>query len=327
MEASAKLDILINRRSGTVLGHGEEQVKADLLRIFGDRVGEIRLIEGSEIASSVREWAKENAGKEGRGLIIGGGDGTVLTAAEQVMGREDITLGLLPLGTHNLFARQLGFAADFREAASQYSDVTTRPVDVGCVNGMHFLVGVLLGDNCANYYVGREEWRDKKRMPALKKFFSMAVGVFGGRRTSLEISTNDSIGATVVSEERGCAFAVTNNVLEPRATTHSDLANVKAIIENVFAKGDQSDGQLAFYSFRGGIHNVLAILNKVRKGSWTRHSSVSSRVATEMTIDDPKRAPGAVGKISMVLDGEPKETTFPVKVSLVRHGLQFFQPR
>ena len=50
-------------------------------------------------------------------LIVGGGDGTISAAASAIAGTETM-LGIMPLGTLNHFARDLGIPAGFGEAAA-----------------------------------------------------------------------------------------------------------------------------------------------------------------------------------------------------------------
>jgi diacylglycerol kinase family enzyme len=77
-------------------------------------------------------------------LVAGGGDGTVNTAASAVMGTQ-IPLGVLPLGTLNHFAKDLGIPLDLDEAAKVVLDGTVCQVDVGEVNGRVFLNNSSLG--------------------------------------------------------------------------------------------------------------------------------------------------------------------------------------
>src|SRR5688500_3660962 len=100
-----KFDVLVNRKSGTVLRAGEDRIMSDLRSVFGERAGDIRFIDGAEIAPSVRRWLADPRNAS-RGLIIGGGDGSLLTAVVETLGRTDVTLGVLPLGTQNFLSRE-----------------------------------------------------------------------------------------------------------------------------------------------------------------------------------------------------------------------------
>ena len=60
-------------------------------------------------------------------LIVGGGDGTISAAAGALVGT-GITLGVLPLGTLNHFAKDLGLPLSWPEAAQALAGGTTREV-------------------------------------------------------------------------------------------------------------------------------------------------------------------------------------------------------
>ena len=310
------IDVLINRRSGTVLNLGEDVVRQGLESALGNRLGTLRFIEGAEIKDSVRSWTQNNAGGK-RGLILGGGDGSVLTAAAEFLGRDDITLGVLPLGTHNLFARQLGFAADFRQAAAQYKDVEATKVDVGNVNGKNFLVGLMIDKNSVDFYAAREELRDGKRFAALSKIFGLAQNVVWGRTAKLTVDGQ---------EQAGKIFIVTNNQLAPRdnGRTLPLPANFKPIVENILNKGSQDDGKLAFYAFQGGPGNLAAILTKIWDGSWTKAKSVTVKTAPELVIQPGKKSTAA---LPIILDGEVTTTSSPLHVKLLPKGLKVYRPK
>jgi len=77
-------------------------------------------------------------------LLAGGGDGTINTAAS-VLVEKDIPLGVLPLGTLNHFAKDLGIPLELEQAARVVLDGTACRVDVGEVNGRIFLNNSSLG--------------------------------------------------------------------------------------------------------------------------------------------------------------------------------------
>lgn len=77
-------------------------------------------------------------------LLAGGGDGTINIGASVLVGRE-IPLGVLPLGTRNHFARDLGIPLNLEEAAKVVLDGMVCRVDVGEVNGLVFVNNSSLG--------------------------------------------------------------------------------------------------------------------------------------------------------------------------------------
>lgn len=77
-------------------------------------------------------------------LIAGGGDGTINAVASATIGT-DIVLGILPLGTLNHFAKDLGIPEDFTEAVTLLRDGHATAVDVGEVNDRIFLNNAGLG--------------------------------------------------------------------------------------------------------------------------------------------------------------------------------------
>lgn len=79
-----------------------------------------------------------------RRVLVGGGDGTVSLAASRLLGR-DVTLGVVPLGTGNDFARSLGIPDSVEAAVDVIAQGFTAKVDVGLVNGRPFLNAASMG--------------------------------------------------------------------------------------------------------------------------------------------------------------------------------------
>jgi diacylglycerol kinase family enzyme len=75
---------------------------------------------------------------------VGGGDGTINTGAQAVLER-GIPLGVLPLGTLNHFAKDLGIPLELEEAARVVLEGVICKVDAGEVNGRLFLNNSSLG--------------------------------------------------------------------------------------------------------------------------------------------------------------------------------------
>lgn len=68
-----------------------------------------------------------------------GGDGVLASILPAIIGT-DVVLGVVPLGTGNVWARELGLPLDVRDAITSQLETTPRRVDTGLANGMPFLV-------------------------------------------------------------------------------------------------------------------------------------------------------------------------------------------
>ncbi len=79
-----------------------------------------------------------------RAVIVAGGDGTVSRAIEALAGT-DTPLGLLPLGTGNDLARELGLPIDVRSAIPRLLEGRPRVLDLVEVNGRPYATVGLLG--------------------------------------------------------------------------------------------------------------------------------------------------------------------------------------
>jgi diacylglycerol kinase (ATP) len=72
-------------------------------------------------------------------LLLWGGDGTVQRCVDALAG-SDATVGVLPAGTANLLASNLGLPMDLPGAVEVALDGARRQLDLGVLNGEHFAV-------------------------------------------------------------------------------------------------------------------------------------------------------------------------------------------
>lgn len=131
-----KAQILINRGAGSV---GDGSAIEQALNGAGI-TGELHRLDGADI-----KGAAKSAAASGAELVIaGGGDGTISCVAG-ALAETDTALGVLPLGTLNHFARDLGIPADLDQAAKLIATGQPRRVDVGEVNGRTFINNSAIG--------------------------------------------------------------------------------------------------------------------------------------------------------------------------------------
>ena len=132
--------VLINGRAGSVASpDGREKLEALLLRALPDaRV--VFAENGVDVGAEARKAVEDGA----RMVVGGGGDGT-LSSIAGVLAGTGVPLGILPLGTLNHFAKDLGIPLEIESAIETLTAGRISEVDVGDVNGCLFLNNSGLG--------------------------------------------------------------------------------------------------------------------------------------------------------------------------------------
>ena len=135
----APIPVLINREGGTAAAAGD-RLKQDVTAAFSEAglKAEIALLDGAKIRAAAEALKTRDL------VVVGGGDGT-LGAAAASLANSDAALGILPLGTHNHFARQLGVPPDLVGAIRVLAQSHRKRVDLGAVNGHIFLNNASIG--------------------------------------------------------------------------------------------------------------------------------------------------------------------------------------
>lgn len=97
---------------------------------------DVRELSPSELASRIGAAIDTGSTR----VLVAGGDGTIATAAAALRSRSDsCELAILPGGTLNHFATDLGIPADAAAALEVAAHGTARPADAGLVNDRLFL--------------------------------------------------------------------------------------------------------------------------------------------------------------------------------------------
>lgn len=107
---------------------------------------ESRVVEPAKLVEAIKLAAAEAAGGRAAldAIVVGGGDGTLSSAAGALAGTS-MPLGVLPLGTLNHFAKDLGIPLDPRTAVGVIAGGRVAQVDTAVVNERTFINNSSLG--------------------------------------------------------------------------------------------------------------------------------------------------------------------------------------
>ncbi|MDP3677113.1 MAG: diacylglycerol kinase family protein [Novosphingobium sp.] len=119
---SQRIAVIVNTSGGTALALGDK-LEATVREAFAGQDIDLRLVEGRDISEAVKSVVG------GPVVAIGGGDGTQGSAAATFANSDSAQL-VLPLGTRNHLAKQLGIPADLAEAAKVALDGKTQAIDL-----------------------------------------------------------------------------------------------------------------------------------------------------------------------------------------------------
>lgn len=135
--------------------HGMELAESELFR------------DPLELAAKVEDAAKRNVPL----IIVGGGDGTLSMVVRYFVDSES-TLGVIPLGTGNAFARDLSIPIGLAEACKVLSEGKSERIDLGYAGNDYFLNVVTVG---LSVRIAQElKGEAKKRLGRAAYIFAMA---------------------------------------------------------------------------------------------------------------------------------------------------------
>jgi diacylglycerol kinase family enzyme len=162
------LAIVLNTGSGKTAGDGaEDDARTAIEGVLGPSGIPYAIVvpgEGEGIDAAAARAVRQ-AQTSGGAVVAAGGDGTINTVAQAVLGT-DLPFGVLARGTFNYFARTHGLPLDTAEATRVLLDPAERPVQVGRVRGGRagderiFLVNASLG-LYPTLLEDREAWKSR----------------------------------------------------------------------------------------------------------------------------------------------------------------------
>ena len=234
-------------------------------------------------------------------IVAGGGDGTVSTVASQLVGT-GVRLGVLPLGTLNHFARDLGLPLEMEQAIEVICSGEPKSVDVGMVNGLTFINNSSLGLYPDMVRV-REKWRSRVgKWPAMIIASLSVLTRFPFLRTTADIN-----GTRI---KRRCPLILIGNneyKLEPRQFTQRERFDCGCL--GVYMLRDEGRAGL----LRLALHSLVYRLDE--------SASFENYSVKEMLLATRRRY------IRVALDGEVSKFRSPLHYNSVPGGLRVLVPK
>jgi len=296
-----KLAVVLNETAGTLLGRPVAGTVAELRQSFAAAGVEASVCAapGWAVEAEIRAAVASDADA----VIIGGGDGTVATAAGMLLGSGK-ALGLLPLGTMNLLARDLGMPNDLRAAVAVLARGKRRLIDVGEVNGHVFLNNSVIG-----LYPSLVRARERQRgVPGWRKWPAMASAVIKALRyyNLIEVGADLGQGARLISTP---ALAVVNNAYRDPAATFLHRPTLDG-------------GRLAVYVAKHRTRlGLVRLMARLVLGGWQSNAELESLSMTDLTVTSHSRH-----RLKVAIDGEVSRLSPPLVYRIRPKALAVLAP-
>lgn len=232
-------------------------------------------------------------------ILVWGGDGTVQRVVDTVAGSE-VTLGILPAGTGNLLATNLGIPIDLQGALYVALHGARQDLDVGVVNGERFTV--MAGAGFDAVMIKHADGRLKDRLGRLAYVYT---GLRASGRSAIEMRV-DVDGSRWFSGRAGCVLLGSMGIL---------TGGVVA-----FPHADPTDGLLEVGVVTAGSRTEWARLAG-RLVTRTAEGSPLTRTTRGHKVDVRFARPSAYE-----LDGGPRPRTRKLKVRIQPRAVRFAVP-
>lgn len=289
--------VIFNPNSGTALNLGlnHEALTTHFAKIHLDAH-----IDGGE--DSLEQKIKRAAASDADAVLCAGGDGTFTAIARGLRGT-DKPLGLLPLGTANLLARDLGIPLKFEQALASLAEPRTVEIDVGEVNDRLFLHKVVIGVIPA-IAAAREKLRGQGSVASLRFLRYIYRRLADARRTAVAITSRDTIDRI----ERIHAIAVANNAYDEGWG-------------KIFHRTSLTDGVLTLYILnRLTVADVLRLAAEMIAGRWQADDGIVIEKVRSVSLRTKRK------RVAAMIDGEVEMLETPLKFRIRPKALRVLVP-
>lgn len=197
-----KAIVLLNRAAGTLAGMNDPRGEG-LGRVLSDAGIEavIQMVPGNEMSQAARSAAASGCDV----VVAGGGDGTISAVAGALCGTQ-MPLGILPLGTFNHFAKDLGIPLDLAAAVGVIAEGHVQSVDVAELNGVVFINNSSLGV----YPLAVVERESQRKHQKLRKWTAMLLAALKVFRRFPLVRVSLAIGTDTLDRKTPLVFVGNN---------------------------------------------------------------------------------------------------------------------
>jgi len=221
-------------------------------------------------------------------IVAGGGDGTVGTVAAALVDGP-IALGVLPLGTLNHFAKDLGLPLELEGAVERIALGAVRRVDVGEVNGRVFVNNSSLG-----LYPDIVRDRERQQRLGRGKWAALAWATLGAIRRFPFLGVRLSVDGRAAVRRTPFVF-IGNNVYTMEGFAIGERARLDA-------------GCLSLYvAQRAGRFRLLLLALRALFGRLEQTRDFDAICAAEIDVESRKR------RLRVATDGEITVMTPPLR--------------
>jgi diacylglycerol kinase family enzyme len=293
--------LVMNERAGTLASRPD--LPAQIIAALRAAGFDLTII-GEDVVSGMSARLDAAIASDAPVVIVGGGDGTIRGIASRLANTGRV-LGILPLGTLNLLARDLRIPLDPLEAALALGRATPRAMDVAEVNGVVFLCQSVIGvPNAIGRH--RERYRGEKTWRALLRLVFAAVrALLRHRPHRLAINAPGWQRPWRIWTR---ALSVVNNGYEEGAGL-------------MFHRPRLDSGQLYLYVSRNfSIGWSAKMLAAMALGIWKRSREIEILSGAAFTIHSRRR------RLRVMNDGEASILRTPLQYSLRPRALMVLAP-
>lgn len=236
--------ILINSSSGK-RGQRREELIRQCFTAAGVSAYFVSVQQAAILPTILRHAADLAVNAQGT-LVVAGGDGTINSALPHVL-QYGVPLGILPCGTFNYVARDLGIPLDLAAAVHTLIDGELVDAKVGLVNGRPFLVNASLG-LYPRLLEDREQAKQKYGRNRVLALTAAASSLFARRTRSFTIEVQRaSTDAEPVGAPHQLEIAtlfIGNNALQLQRLGLAPASDAESVEDGVnSAQGSKSSGK------------------------------------------------------------------------------------